>query len=87
MDEARILTDEFGKMRQERDDVVLGLALDLVDARDVELCFSALLPDRPGGGFRNGADLGERVGGMRLDLEPDAEPCFRDQMAAISGRE
>ena len=36
MHEARFRADDFGEMREERDDVVLGLALDLVDARDVE---------------------------------------------------
>ena len=34
--EARVGADDLGEMRQEGDDVVLGLALDLVDARDVE---------------------------------------------------
>ncbi len=36
MHEARLRADDLGEMRQEGDDVVLGLALDLVDARDVE---------------------------------------------------
>ena len=36
MDEARLGPDEFGEMGQKGDDVVLRLALDLVDARDVE---------------------------------------------------
>ena len=36
MDEARVRADEFGQMGQEGDDVVLGDALDLVDAVDVE---------------------------------------------------
>ena len=34
--EARLGADDLGQMGQEGDDVVLGLALDLVDARDVE---------------------------------------------------
>ena len=38
--------DELGEMGQKGDDVVLGDALDLVDARDVELRVAALLPDR-----------------------------------------
>ena len=73
MDEARVGPDELGQVREEGDDVVLGLALDLVDARDVELGAAALLPDRLGGLFRDDAELGHRVGGMRLDLEPDAK--------------
>ena len=37
MHEARVGADEFGEMGEERDDVVFGHALDLVDALDVEL--------------------------------------------------
>ncbi len=44
--EARLGADDLGEMRQEGDDVVLGLALDLVDARDVEGGVLALRPDR-----------------------------------------
>ncbi len=47
--EARLGTDDLGQMRQEGDDVVLGLALDRVDAGDVELGVAALVPDRLGG--------------------------------------
>ena len=36
MHEARVRPDELGQMGEEGDDVVLDLALDLVDARDVE---------------------------------------------------
>src|ERR1043165_1702953 len=34
--EARFRSDDLGKMRQERNDVMFGLALDRVDARHVE---------------------------------------------------
>ena len=44
--EARLGADDLGEMGEEGDDVVLGLALDLVDARDVELGVLALGPDR-----------------------------------------
>ena len=37
VDEARLGADEFGEMGQERDHVVLGDALDRLDALDVEL--------------------------------------------------
>src|SRR2546430_1167599 len=74
MNEARLGADVLGEARQERDHVVLHLALDLVDARDVE---AALLPDRLGGFLGNDALGRERVAGMRLDLEPDAEPVLR----------
>ena len=60
----------FGDVGQEGDDVVLGLALDLVDAVDLE---RALLPDRRGGLLGDHAEFGQRVGRVRLDLEPDAE--------------
>ncbi len=46
MHEARVRPDEFGEMREEGDDVVLGHALDLVDAGDVERDVSGLVPDR-----------------------------------------
>ena len=44
--EARLRPDDLGEMGQEGDDVVLDLALDLVDARDVEVGVLALGPDR-----------------------------------------
>ena len=77
MDEARLGADDLGQMRQEGDDVVLHLAFDRVDALDIEGCVAALLPDLGGGFLRNHAELGQRVGGMGLDLEPDAELGFR----------
>src|SRR5208283_17162 len=57
--------------------VVLRHALDLVDALDVEFRRPALLPDRLGAFFRDHAEIGQRVAGMRLDLEPDAEAGLR----------
>src|SRR5262249_7252926 len=57
---------------EKRDHVVLDLALDRVDARDVEDGVLALGPDRLGGILGDHAELGQRVGRMRLDLEPDA---------------
>ena len=77
MHEARVGADEFGEMRQEGDDVVLGDFLDLVDARDVELHMSRLGPDRLGRGLGDDADFGQRVAGVGLDLEPDAKPRLR----------
>ena len=74
MHEARFGADELGEMGQKGDDVVLGHALDLVDARDVELRLAALFPDRLRRLLRDDADFGQRVAGVRLDLEPDAEP-------------
>jgi hypothetical protein len=50
MDEAGFLTDMLGKVGEEGDDVVLHLALDLVDARRIDLAL-ATLPDRLGASF------------------------------------
>ena len=72
-----VRADEFGQMGQEGDDVVLGDGFDLVDARDVELGRAALFPDRLGRLLRDDAELGQRVAGIGLDLEPDAELGFR----------
>jgi len=73
MDEARLRSDMLGQVRQERDDVMLGLALDLVDPLDLP---GAAFPDRLGGLLGDDAELGLRVAGVRLDLEPDAEAVF-----------
>ena len=71
--EARIRADEFGEVGEEGDDVVLDLALDLVDPRDVELGVLALGPDGFGGLLRDHAEFGLGIRRMRLDLEPDFE--------------
>ena len=77
MHETRLRPDDLGEMRQEGDDVVLDLGLDGVDAGDVELGGLALFPDFLGGILRDDAEFGHGVGGVRLDLEPDAELGFR----------
>ena len=76
MREAAVGADEFGEMGQEGDDVVLGDALDLIDAVDIELGRAALFPDGLCRILGYDAEGGERVGRMRLDLEPDAELGF-----------
>ena len=68
--------DDFGEVRQEGDDVVVGFALDLVDARDVERRILGLGPDRLRCLLRNHAEFSLRVRGVRLDLEPDLEACL-----------
>jgi len=77
MNEARLRPDDFGKMGEERDDVMLDLALDRIDARHVEARAIALRPDRLGGGLRDDAKRGHPVCGVRLDFKPDPEPRFR----------
>ncbi len=76
MDKPGIVADDFRQMGQERDDIVLRLALDGVDALHVEGRRVAPLPDRRRRFLRNHAQFGERVAGMGLDLEPDAELGF-----------
>ena len=73
MHKARFRPHDFRQMGQEGDHVMLDLALDLVDPRHVEFGVLAFFPDFRGGLFRHHAQLGQGVGGMRLDLEPDAE--------------
>ena len=77
MDETRLGADDLGQMCQEGDDVMLGFALDFIDARDVETGIPALGPDRRSRLARNDAQIGHRIGGMRFDLEPDAVAGLR----------
>ena len=77
MNEARLRPDDFGEVGEEGDDVVLGLALDRIDALDVEDGVPGLGPDRLRGLGRNDAKLGLRIGGVGLDFEPDAEAGLR----------
>jgi hypothetical protein len=87
MHETGLVPDMFGEVGEEGDDVVVGFALDLVDA--VDLPFAAL-PHRRRGLFRDHAQFGLGVAGMGLDLEPDAElvlrlPDFHHFRAAVTG--
>ncbi len=77
MHEARLRPDDLGEMGEERDHVMLDLALDLVDARDVERRVPALGPDLRRRRLRHDAEFGHGVGGVRLDLEPDAKARLR----------
>ena len=73
MHEARFRADDLRQMGQEGDDVVLDLGLDRVDARDIEGRGAPLSRMVFAASFGISAELGHRVGGVRLDLEPDAE--------------
>ena len=77
MHEAGIGSDDFRQMGQEGDDIMFGFALDLVNSVDVESRCSAFFPDGFCGFLRDHSQFGERVTGMGLDLEPDAEARFR----------
>ena len=88
--EARFRAHVLGQVREEGDDVVLDLALDRVDAGDVELGLGALVPDDLGGFLGDQAELGHGGGRVRLDLEPDAKarlggPDVRPSRAGCSG--
>ena len=57
------------------------IALDLVDAGDVEDRILSLSQILGGGLLRHDAQLGQASVGMRLDLEPDAEARLRSRWA------
>ena len=76
MHEPRFGPHMLGEMGQERDHVVLGDGLDLVDPRHVELHIAGG-PDLLGGRLRDHAQRRLGVAGMGLDLEPDPEPGLR----------
>ena len=74
MQKPRLGPDVLGNGRQKGDDVMLHLALDCVDAGNVE---TATLPDRIGGVLGDDPELGHGLGRIGLDLEPDAELVLR----------
>ncbi len=73
MDEPGFGADIFPHVRQERDDVMFHFALDLIDARHVEL---RALPDPRDSVAGNDAQLGLRLAGQDLDFEPDGKPVL-----------
>jgi hypothetical protein len=77
MYEARLGPDDLRQMRKEGDDVVFGLALDLVNARYIEADVAGFLPDLFCGLFWNHPEFRLRIRRMRLDLEPDFEARLR----------
>ena len=81
MQEPRLGPDDLGDVGQKGDDIVLHLALDGVDAVDVEHRVAALFPDRLGGQLRNDAQFGHLVGGVRLDLSAIAKGFGADRVA------
>ena len=74
MDETRFRANMFGEVCEKGDDVVPGLALERVDALEVE---RAALADRARRALGDDAQCRLRVAGMGLDLEPDPEPVLR----------
>ncbi len=75
--EARLVADILGHPGQEGDHVMLGHCLDRIDRGDVDRRVGRPPgPQRLGRRFRHHAQFAQRLGGMRLDLEPDAETGF-----------
>ena len=74
MHKARLGPHVLREVGQESDDVVLGLAFDFIDARDIPL---AALPYRLGGLGGNSSQLHLGVAGVGFDFEPDAEFVVR----------
>ena len=85
--EPGIGADEFGEMGQESDDVVLGDALDLVDARDVEFYMARLFPYRPRALLRDDADLGSASQACASISNQMRNRVAGAQTMVISGRE
>ncbi len=84
MQEAGLGPDMLGEIGQEGDDVVLGLALDLVDARDVELAAASRPPRRPPWESRP-APPGRRQAWASISNQM-RKRFSGSQIAAISGR-
>ncbi len=74
MQEAGLRPYFFRDRGEEGDDIVLHLALDFIDAGDLEI---PAIPDGLRRLLRNEAELGHRLRRQGLDLEPDAESGFR----------
>ena len=72
MQEARLGPNHFGDMGQKGDDIVFDHALNLVNAVGIPDHIAPLFPDRLGRVLGDHAKLGHGIGGMGLDLEPDA---------------
>ena len=75
--EARLRPHDLRHVGQEGDDVVLHLALDLVDARRVRTGVRPFSQMAAAARLGDHAQLGHGVGGVRLDLEPDAVARLR----------
>src|SRR5262245_55717648 len=70
--EPRLGADDFSKVGKKSNDVVPDLALDLLDASDVEDRVFPFLPDFLGRGWWYEPKLSHCIGRMRFDLKPDA---------------
>ena len=85
MHEARLRPDDLGEMRQEGDDVVLDLALDLVDPLDVERGFRPF-SQTFAAAFGNDAEIGQGVVACASISNQMRYLVSGDQIATISGR-
>ena len=73
--------DDLGKMCEKSDDVMLDFALDRIDALKIEFGVATAFQISFAADLRNHAKFGHRIGGVGLDLEPDAKPRLRSQIA------
>jgi hypothetical protein len=86
--EPRIRADDFGQVGQEGDDVVLGFALDLVDAGDVELGRAAFSQIGLGGALSGITPSSARASQACASISNQMRNLVSgDQMATMSGRE
>ena len=87
VDEARLRADDLRQVGQERDDVVLHLALDVVDPLDVEGGLRALLPDRSRPAAFGTTPRSARAVVACASISNQMRNLVSgDQMATISGR-
>jgi hypothetical protein len=86
MNEARLGADDLGQMGREGEDVVLGLAFDLVDTGDVEGDVTRLGPDGFGGFLRDHAEFRLGVAACASISNQILKRVCGSQMEAISGR-
>src|SRR6516162_6998960 len=74
MDKARLGTDVLGEVGEKRDRLVMDLAFDVADARDVE---GAAFTHRLCRALWDDAELFLRLAGINLDVQLDAEIVLR----------
>ena len=75
--EAGFRADDLGQVREECNHIVLDLGFDFIDAGNVKLDVTGLVPDGFRGLFGDNAQFSLCVCCMSLDFKPDTEFLFR----------